>query len=103
LKDGILIKDPKTLEERNKVAKDFVTDFKVSLPVLLDTLDDKVRNAYAGWPDRLYVVNPEGKLSYVGGPGPGGFRPNEIAPVLKKLLGGEVRELAPAPRPKKEQ
>jgi len=82
------------------VAKDFVADFKVSLPVLVDGIDDKVRNAYTAWPDRLYVVDAQGKVAYVGGPGPGGFRPGEISPVLKKLLGAEVREIAPAPRPK---
>jgi hypothetical protein len=94
-----LITDPKTLEERNKVAKDFVKDFKVSLPVLVDTLDDAVNKAYFGWPDRLYVIDAAGKLAYVGSPGPGGFKPGEIPPVLNRLLGRTVLEVAPAPRP----
>jgi type I thyroxine 5'-deiodinase len=86
VKDKVLVADPKTLDERNKVAKDFVKDFKVSLPVLVDTIDDAVGKAYSGWPDRLYVINAEGKLAYVGGPGPGGFKPAEVPPVLKTLL-----------------
>ena len=86
-RDKILVKDPKTIEERTKVAGEFAADFKVSLPVLVDTIDDAVGKAYWGWPDRLYVIDAEGKLAYVGGPGPGGFKPQEVPPVLKKLLG----------------
>ena len=103
MKDGILIKDPKTLDERNKVAKEFVKDFKVSLPVLVDTLDDTAGKAYSGWPDRLYVIDAKGKLAYVGPPGPRGFQPKEIPPVLNELLGRVTRELAPPPRPKSEK
>ena len=95
-----MIADPKTLEERNKAAKDFVKDFKVSLPVLVDAIDDAVGKAYSGRPDRLYVIDAEGKLAYVGAPGPRGFKPAEIPPVLNRLLGREVLETAPPPRPK---
>ena len=82
VKDNVLVADPKTLAERNKVAKDFVKDFKVSLPVLVDSIDDAVGKAYSGWPDRLYVIDAAGKIAYVGGPGPGGFKPAEVPPVL---------------------
>jgi hypothetical protein len=85
-RDKVLVKDPTTLEERQKVARDFAAQFKVSIPICVDTLDDQVEKAYAGWPDRLYVVDAGGKLAYVGGPGPGGFRVSELAPVLDRLL-----------------
>jgi hypothetical protein len=87
VKENILIKDPKTLEERQQVAKEFASQFKVSLPILVDTLDDQVEKAYAGWPDRLYVIDAQGKIAYKGGPGPRGFQVSEIPPVLDKLLG----------------
>ena len=86
IKDKILIPDPKTLEERQKVAREFAAQFKVSLPVCVDTLDDQVEKAYAGWPDRIYVIDANGKVAYKGGPGPGGFRVPEVPPVLEKLL-----------------
>ncbi len=89
VREGILLKDPKTLEERQKVAKDFVKDFKVTLPVVVDAIDDAVRTAYSAWPDRLYVIDAAGKIAYVGGPGPRGFKPEEIPPVLTKLLAGK--------------
>lgn len=80
--------DPKTLEERRKVAKEFTDRLKVSIPVLVDTIDDRLGKAYAGWPDRLYVLDAKGKVALKGAPGPLGFVPAvKGAPaVLDKLL-----------------
>lgn len=86
VKDKILVKDPKSDEERRKVAEDFAAQFKLKLPILLDTIDNTMEKKYSGWPDRLYVIDSEGKIAYKGGPGPGGFKPDEIPAVLDKLL-----------------
>lgn len=84
-KDNILVKDPTTDAEREKVAKDFAKQFKLKLPVLLDTIDDKMEKNYAGWPDRLYVIDGNGKIAYKGAPGPRGFKPDELPAVLDAL------------------
>jgi type I thyroxine 5'-deiodinase len=82
------IPQPKAMEERQKVARDFVQALKLSVPVLVDTMDDLVGKAYSGWPDRLYVIGADGKVALKGGPGPGGFSPAvKAAPaVLDRLL-----------------
>lgn len=86
LRDKVLIKDPRSLRERQKVAADFASQFKVSLPILVDAIDDAMEKAYAAWPDRIYVVDATGKIAYKGGIGPGGFRPAELPAVLDRLL-----------------
>lgn len=84
------IPQPASLEERRKIAKEFGEGLKLSIPILVDTLDDPVNRAYSGWPDRLYVLDGQGKIALKGGPGPGGFTPSvKAAPaVLDKLLAG---------------
>jgi Iodothyronine deiodinase len=81
------ITDPKTLEERQKAAAEFAKEMKLTLPILVDTIDDKVDNLYGGWPDRVYVIDAEGKVALKGGLGPGGFSPSIKAAsgVLEKL------------------
>jgi hypothetical protein len=64
-----------------------VNALKLSVPTVIDREDNKVNRAYAGWPDRLYVVGKDGKVVYKGGPGPGGFKPDEVDRWLKKNLG----------------
>ena len=49
----------------------------LAIPFVVDTMDDAVERAWAGWPDRLYVVDIDGVVVYRGGKGPMGFRPDE--------------------------
>ena len=85
-RDRILIKDPTTLDERKQVAKEFAQQFKVSLPILVDPMADPFEKAFAAWPDRIYVLDGAGKVACKGQPGPGGFKVNEVPPVLEKLV-----------------
>lgn len=59
---------------------------KLSVPSVLDGEDNRVNAAYAGWPDRLYIVDIQGKIAYKGGPGPAGFKPAEVEAWLRKNL-----------------
>jgi hypothetical protein len=89
VKEKIVFNDPKTLEERCQAAKDFATQFKVTLPILVDTMDDKMESAFAAWPDRIYIIGADGKVAYKGKPGPFGFKVGEAEEALKKLLPGK--------------
>ena len=83
-----LVEDPINLGERSKVASTCVEKLNLPMPAVVDKLDDKVNAAYRGWPDRLYLVGTDGKLSYSGGRGPFFFSPDEwevsIQDELKK-------------------
>jgi hypothetical protein len=54
----------------------------------VDTLDDPAEKGYAAWPDRLYVIDAEGKVALKGKPGPSGFKPavQKAPEVLDQLL-----------------
>jgi len=87
IKEEVLFDQPKTLEQREDIAAQMCHELKLSLPTLIDDLDDHVNQAYAAWPDRLYLVGVDGKIAYGSGPGPGGFRPPELEAAIKKALG----------------
>ena len=82
----MLVESPKTLEEREKVAREFAAQFKFSLPIYVDTLTDEVERHYAAWPDRIYVLDADGKIGYKGGPGPRGFSVADATRALEELL-----------------
>ena len=73
-----------TAERRAENAAICVTALKLSVPTVIDREDNKVNAAYAGWPDRMYVVGTDGKVAYQGGPGPRGFKPAEVEEWLRK-------------------
>ena len=84
--EGISIKQPKTEAERSEVATVCATKLALSFPCVIDGLDNKVEAAYAGWPDRLYIVGKDGKIAYKGEPGPRGFKVDEMNAKLKEVL-----------------
>lgn len=84
--EKILVEQPTSLDERIDVASKMCTELKLTIPTVIDQLDDKVGKAYAGWPDRLYLVDTQGKISYQGGPGPRGFLPDELETAIRKEL-----------------
>ena len=63
----------------------------MKMPLLVDTIDDRVGHAYSGMPDRLYVIDREGRVAYQGGRGPFGFKPGEMEQALVMLLLDEGR------------
>jgi len=81
------VRDPRTLEERRAVASRFAAEALPGTPVLVDTIDDAVNKAYAGWPTRLYLVDVDGRVAYAGTPGPWGFKPKRFGEAIRELLG----------------
>jgi hypothetical protein len=56
------------------------------MPCVVDGMDNKVGEAYAAWPERLYVVDPSGKILYAGGQGPKDYKPKELEQWLRANL-----------------
>lgn len=72
------------------MAQTCMRELKLSIPAVVDGMDDKVSKAYAGFPDRLYIVDKDGRVAYKGDRGPRGFKPLEMEKALKKLPGESV-------------
>ena len=87
--DGMpIVEDPRSLGERREVAEVCMTRLALDpMPAVVDGLDDAVNLAYGAWPDRLYLVDEEGRVAYRGGPGPQGFDPDALERALRDELG----------------
>lgn len=83
---GVTIAQPTTQEARNLVASECCQALGLSMPLLVDTIDDQVNRAYSGFPDRLYLIDRDGKVVYKGGRGPFGYKPRELEQSLLMLL-----------------
>ena len=81
-----MIEDPITDAERQGVAKRCMNDLELPMRAVVDRIDDRVNNAYQGWPERLYLVDRDGKVAYTGGPGPFGFEPDELEAAIQANL-----------------
>ena len=86
VKEDVLVASTQTLEDRTEVAGVCMTSLGITFPALVDEPDNRVERDYTGWPDRLYVVDRDGRISYKSAPGPFGFKPAEVEATLKRLL-----------------
>ena len=85
-------KDPTTNIEREVLASKCIKSMKLKIPVVIDDIKDVANKAYAAWPDRIYIVDTEGKITYKAGRGPWGFKPDDAKKALKELLAKDKKE-----------
>jgi hypothetical protein len=85
VKDNVLFASPKNDEERALVAGACVRKLGIKFPAIIDGFENRTEVAYTGWPDRLYLIDRDGRVVYKSKPGPFGFKPAELEAAIKKL------------------
>ena len=76
--EGVCYVQPKDLAGRVVIANDFVKRHDYKIPLLIDDIDNVCDELYAGWPERLYIIDEKGVIAYKGGMGPFEFHPEEV-------------------------
>lgn len=75
--EGICYSQPRTFTERVAIANDFVTRFHYPLPMAIDAMNNAADHTYGGWPERIYIIDESGRVTYRSGLGPFNYRPEE--------------------------
>ena len=91
VRDKVLFATHRSFEDRAQVGAVCVKDLKVDLPMVVDEIDNRTERAYTTWPDRLYVIDGDGRITYKSRPGPFGFKVEPIAKALEALAGPAVK------------
>jgi len=100
-KDDVCYAQPKTLAQRVAIANDFTKRYKYSVPFGIDELSNAANDAYAAWPERLYILDENGRVAYKGGNGPFKYDPKEVRAWLAGRYGeGKHREDSSTPEKK---
>ena len=86
IKDNVVFASPRNEEERAYVAGACVRKLGIKLPAVLDEFGNSTEQVYTGWPDRLYLIDVQGRVAYKSKPGPFGFHPDELRAALVKAL-----------------
>jgi hypothetical protein len=83
---GVVFASPKDNSERENIATSCVRNLRLKIPAVLDGFDNPTERAYTGWPDRLYVIDRDGRVAFKSKPGPFGFHPSAMEDGLKRVL-----------------
>lgn len=77
---------PRDVQERTSLANTCVRNLKINFPAVVDEFGNSTEAAYAAWPDRIYVIDGDGRVAYKSRPGPFGFAPRELELALEHVL-----------------
>jgi Ca2+-binding EF-hand superfamily protein len=86
---GIEIAQPRDDNERFVVAQTCREHLDIDIPFLVDNVDDAVGAGYSGMPNRLYLIDGEGRVAFKNGRGPFGFHPRQLEQALLLMLAEE--------------
>jgi hypothetical protein len=89
------ITQPRTMDERLIAADKCMKDLKLTIPILLDSIEGDYLKAYTGFQAGTVVIDIDGKIAYWTRGAPNGAKPQEAEAALKKLLsagGGAITE-----------
>ncbi len=87
---GIEFKQPTTYQEREIIAKTCQRQIELTMPILVDSIDNTVERLFAAAPNRTYLINQDGIVLYKGTRGPQGSRPDDVAKAIQKHLKKEA-------------
>ena len=96
VQDEVFYRQHQTYEEREEVAQTCSLDLKITLPVLVEEMDNNIDETFGAAPERLYLIGSDGKVAYHGGAGPFFFDLDEWEQAIQDCVDGGGTIKAPA-------
>ena len=94
--DGTVVEEPLRFEERCANARHCKTALGLeAFDALVDGMDGEAERAYEAWPDRMVLIDLDGRVAFRSPPGPFGFEPDALAIAIQK----EMARMRGAPLP----
>jgi type I thyroxine 5'-deiodinase len=91
--DGSVVEEPIGIEERCENARRCKAALGLGdVPALIDSLEGEADRAYEAWPDRMVLIDADGRVAWRSAPGPFGFDPAELRAALQQEV-NRVRAL----------
>jgi type I thyroxine 5'-deiodinase len=86
IRDKVIFRTPQNFEERTNVASSCVRKLDIKIPAVVDDMNNSTERAYTGWPDRIYLIDRDGRVAFKTKPGPFGFKPSQLDSHLQRIL-----------------
>ena len=91
VKDRVLFASAQTDDERTSTALACVRKLGIRIPAVLDPIDNRTERAYTAWPDRIFLIDRNGRVAFKSAPGPYGFSTRDLARSLEQITGATGR------------
>ncbi len=89
--EAVEFAQPASFDERQRVAEACALHLDLEIRTVIDDMENSTDLAYSALPDRLYLIGVDGTIAYRSGPGPMGFKPDELEAAIAGYLGSGSR------------
>jgi len=83
--EGVLLRQHQGFDEREEAAQICSIDLHISIPTLVEEMDNAIDEAYGAAPERLYLIGKDGNVYYHGGAGPHLFDLDELDEAIQRM------------------
>ena len=83
--EGVLFRQHQNYQERERVAQTCSLDLHLGVPILIEEMNNAIDEAYGAAPERLYLIDAQGRVAYQGGAGPHFFDLDEWEHAIETL------------------
>ena len=88
--EGVLFRQHRSYDERESVARSCSIDLHIDLSIIIEEMDNAIDESYGAAPERLYLVDVDGRVAYHGGAGPHFFDLDEWEQAIEACVGVAV-------------
>jgi len=81
----VLLRQHQSFDEREEAAQTCSIDLHISIPTLVEEMDNAIDEAYGAAPERLYLIGKDGNVYYHGGAGPHLFDLDELDEAIQRM------------------
>ena len=85
VQDEVYYRQHQSYDEREEVAQSCTIGLRISIPTVVEEMDNAIDEAYGAAPERLYLIGKDGRVVYHGGTGPHFFDLEELDDGLQRL------------------
>ena len=86
LNEDVIYDQPKDEDQREAIASACVLNLKLSIPTLIDDMNNGTERDYVALPERLYLIDIDGRIVHRSGPGPFGFSTAKFESAIETYL-----------------
>ena len=88
VQEEVYYRQHQSYDEREEVAQSCTIGLHISIPTLVEEMDNAIDEAYGAATERLYLIGKDGKVLYHGGAGPHFFDLGELDEAIEKMAAG---------------
>ena len=86
VQDEVYHRQHQSYDEREGVAQACSIGLDISMPILVEEMDNAIDEAYGAAPERVYLIDTDGNVAYHGGAGPFFFNLDEWEQAIESCV-----------------